>query len=269
MNQSLSFNVLGPLSVEIDARPRDIPGARQRILLAALLVRFNQVVPVDELTDRIWGTTPPHRPRRALHTCLTRLRQAMAETDDQDDTALIRTTQGGYMIEVRPENLDLARFTELVDSAHTARGRGDLTGEFRILEQALALWRGRALPDVQSDSLHRDVIPQLHERWVSVLERHGELALKLRRHHEIVGELRALTFEHPFHEPFWQQFMLALYRCGRRIEALMAYADLMVRTREEFGVEPGPRLRELHLAILRDDTTGFETPTDSAPKAAS
>ncbi|MFR9728853.1 AfsR/SARP family transcriptional regulator [Saccharopolyspora sp. MS10] len=261
MSQSLTFRVLGPLSVHSGTRSLDIPGARQRILLAALLVRFNQVVPVDELVDRIWGESPPHRPRRALHTCITRLRHATA---GQDERGLIRTSHSGYAIEVAPENLDLARFTQLLDEARAAARREDPVAEHRALDRALALWRGRALPDVESDSLHRDVVPRLHEQWIWALERRGELALRLGRHHEVVGELRALTVEHPFHEPFWQLFVLALHRCGRRSEALLHYAELAGRMREELGVEPGSRLRALHLAVLRDEVG---TPAADNPPA--
>ena len=130
----------------------------------------------------------------------------------------------------------------------------DLPRESAALGEALSLWRGeRALPDVASDSLHRDVVPGMHQLRIEALERRGELELELGHHRELVGELRALTSAHPFHERFWQQLLLALYRCGRKVEALLAYAELTSRIREGLGVEPGPQLRDLHLAILRDD----------------
>lgn len=243
---SLSFQVLGPLAVFAGGRALRIPGGRQRILLAVLLLRCNRVVPVDELVERIWDGRTPQHPRRALHVCLTRLRHATGDEAGE----LIRTSHSGYLIEVAPPELDLARFTALLE---TARAAADPAAEYRVLAEALALWRGRALPDVPSDSLHRDLIPPLHEQWVHACERRGELGIALGRHRELLGELRARTFEFPFHERFWYQLMIALYRCGRRCESLLAYGDLTARMRADLGVEPSPQLRELHLAILRDD----------------
>ncbi|MCX2734262.1 AfsR/SARP family transcriptional regulator [Saccharopolyspora sp. NFXS83] len=267
MNRSLSFHVLGPLSVQAGGRGLAVPGGRQRVLLAALLVKFNQVVSVEELVDRIWDATPPHRPRRALHTCLTRLRHA-TENPLGPESELIRTSHAGYMIELPPENLDLARFTDLLSSARAAARAGDPVRESEALRTALGLWRGRALPDVASDSLHREVVPRLNEQWMWALERRAALGLAMGRHHELVAELRALTFEHPFHEPFWRHFMLALYRCGRRVEALMAYGELTVRIRDEFGVDPSAEVRALHLAILRDDERALAACRVPAPRTA-
>jgi DNA-binding SARP family transcriptional activator len=264
VNQSLSFHVLGPLSVLAENRPLAIPGGKQRILLATLLLKFNQVVPVDELVERLWDAELPHQPRRALHTCLTRLRHAITGKG-REDVALIHTSHAGYMIEVSPDNLDLARFSSLLATARHAAGGSDLSRESRALTEALALWRGHVLPDVPSDSLHRDVIPKLTEEWMRTLERHGELGLALGRHHELVGDLRVLTFKYPFHERFWQQLILALYRCGRRVEALMAFAEVTTRIRDELGVEPSPELRALHLAILRDDVPTVDDRSAARP----
>ncbi|MCA1185315.1 MULTISPECIES: AfsR/SARP family transcriptional regulator [unclassified Saccharopolyspora] len=252
MTKPLSFHVLGPLTVGSGGRCLDVPGSRQRILLAALLVKFNQVVCVDELVDRIWDSRPPCRPRRALHTCLTRLRHAIADAPGAPD--LIRTSSAGYTLQASPETLDFARFIELLEQARAAEAAHDRLRESAALGEALALWRGeRALPDVASDSLHRDVVPGMHQQRIEALERRGELELELGHHRELIGELRALTSAHPFHERFWQQLLLALYRCGRKVEALLAYAELTSRIRDGLGVEPGPQLRDLHLAILRDD----------------
>lgn len=261
MTEPLSFQVLGPLAVLCGRRRLVIPGSRQRILLAALLVRFNEVVPVDELIDRIWDGAPPLHPRRSLHVCLTRLRRATGAGSE-----LIRTSHAGYRIEADPQHLDLARFAALLARAREFAARNDDSAEYRALSEAVSLWHGRALPDVPSDSLHRDVLPQLHEQWTWAAERRGELGLELGAHRELVGQLRTLTFEFPFHERFWHQLMVALYRCGRRVEALLAYAEFTARVREELGVEPGPQLSELHLMMLRNELAAPGVP---APRAAS
>jgi len=261
VTEPLSFQVLGPLAVHAGPRRVAIPGGRQRILLAALLVRFGEVVPVDELVDRIWDGAPPMHPRRALHVCLTRLRRATGAGPE-----LLRTSDAGYGIEVDAQQLDLARFAALLARARRCAARGDAPAEYRALSEAVALWRGRALLDVPSDSLHRDVLPNLQEQWTWACERRGELGLALGAHAELIAQLRRLTGEFPFHERFWHQLMVALYRCGRRVEALLAFGELSAHLRDELGVDPGPQLRELYLAILRNEPAAPGIP---APRTAS
>ncbi|MFH8788288.1 AfsR/SARP family transcriptional regulator [Streptomyces roseoverticillatus] len=252
MDDSECFCVLGPLQVSAGGRAIFIPAGKQRALLAALLVNANEVVPVSELVDRLWGDGLPSRPRRALHTMLTRLRQSL-EADGAGLGRRIRTAPGGYTIEVAPCCLDLRRFDWLTRLARAAGDRGDLAGEADLLTEALALWRGQPLADIESESLHREVAPRLREGWLTTSERYHDVCLALGRHDQIVGELRALTFKYPFHERRWTQLMTALYRCGRRGEALEAYAAMRTSFRDELGVEPGEEARRLHLAMLHAD----------------
>ena len=252
----LDFRILGPLEVTIDARRVPVAAGKQRVLLATLLLSANRTVPVEELTERLWGGEPPRAPRGALHTYVTRLRQTLDHPDDRCGDAVvspIRTSAAGYGIEVPAAGLDLIRFREMVGAARTAGARGDLAAESAGLTEALELWRGPVLPDVRSDSLHRDVVPSLVEEHLRTLERRHEVDLALGRHDRLVGELRALTGRHPFHERFWGQLMLALYRCGRPAEALEAYGEMTASLRRRLGVCPGPQVRDLHIAILRDD----------------
>ncbi|GAA2803373.1 AfsR/SARP family transcriptional regulator [Saccharopolyspora taberi] len=254
-SRSLSFRVLGPLSVLVDNRSLPIPGGKQRTLLGALLLHANEVVPVDELVEHIWGDELPHRPRRALHTYLTRLRHTLAR-QGAGLARLIHTSGAGYLIEIPPDQLDLTRFRTLLGNANSAAGRGDRATESVHLAEALALWRGPVLPDVQSESLHRDVVPRITEDWVRATERYCDSGLALGRHEELVGSLRVLTLKYPFHERLWQHLMLALYRSGRRGEALAAYAEMGNRLREDLGVDPCAEVRHLHLAMLRDEVPG-------------
>src|SRR5919108_663927 len=135
----------------------------------------------------------------------------------------------------------------------TRTERGDLEREAAALAEALALWRGPVLTDVHSDALHRDLVPRLKEEWLRALERWHRVNLALGRHDELVGELRVLIRKYPFHERFWHQLMLALYRCGRQVEALEAYGEVSGYLRDELGVDPSRELRHLHTAILRSD----------------
>ncbi len=252
------FRVLGPLEVTVGTRRVAVAAGKQRVLLATLLLSANQIVPVDELADRLWGGDRPRGPRGALQTYVTRLRQTL----DPGGAAPIHTSAAGYGIEVASAGLDLIRFREMAGRARTAGARGDLAAESAGLNEALALWRGPILPDVRSDSLHRDVVPSLTEEHLRTLERRHEVDLALGRHDRLVGELRALTGRHPFHERFWGQLMVALYRCGRPAEALEAYGEVTASLRRGLGVCPGPEVRDLHVAILRDDPRLSSTPPE-------
>lgn len=256
------FRILGPLEVIINARRVPVAAGKQRVLLATLLLSANRTVPVEELTERLWGSAPPRGPRGALHTYVTRLRQTL-DRHAGEATGLIRTSAAGYGIEVPAAGLDLIRFREMVGEARAAGRSGDLGAESAGLTAALSLWRGPVLPDVRSESLHRDVVPSLIEEHLRTLERRHEVDLALGRHERLVGELRALTGKHPFHERFWGQLMVALYRCGRPAEALEAYGEVSASLRSRLGVCPGPEVRDLHSAILRDDPRLSSTPAES------
>ncbi|MDN3353271.1 AfsR/SARP family transcriptional regulator [Actinomadura sp. DC4] len=258
----LDFRVLGPLEVSIDTRRVPVAAGKQRVLLATLLLSANRFVAVEELTERLWGGDPPRAPRGALHTYVTRLRQTLDPLAARGGDGPIRTSAAGYGIEVSAGGLDLIRFRDMVGAARTAGERGDLPAESDGLTRALDLWRGPVLPDVRSDSLHRDVVPSLVEEHLRTLERRHEVDLALGRHDRLVGELRALTGKHPFHERFWGQLMVALYRCGRPAEALEVYAEVTKSLRNRLGVRPGHEVRDLHIAILRDDPRLSSTPPE-------
>ncbi|MEW2359059.1 AfsR/SARP family transcriptional regulator [Spirillospora sp. NPDC029432] len=250
MAERVDFRILGPLEVAVGGNRAAVPAGKQRVLLAGLLLRSNAVVPVEDLVEWLWGEEPPRCPRGALQTQVARLRRWLAQFPAG---GALRASAAGYLIEIEPGRLDLARFRDLIDAATTAAARGDLEAESVLLGAALAQWRGPALPDVRSDALHRDAVPRLTEEWLRAVERRGEAALLLGRHQEVVGELRFLTGSRPFHERFWYQLMLALYRCGRQAEALAAYRDVRARLGEQLGISPGQELQALHAAILRND----------------
>jgi tetratricopeptide (TPR) repeat protein len=128
------------------------------------------------------------------------------------------------------------------------------------------LWRGPVLADVPSEVLHRDEVPALVEQRLLALEQRIEADLELGAHDELVGELRALTAEHPFRERFWANLMLSLYRASRQADALQVYRDLDVLLAEELGLSPGEPVRRLRDAILRNDAA-LDAATKSTAKA--
>ena len=246
----LEFFVLGPLEVRSAGVEIPVRSGQQRVLLAALLLRANQVVPLDELTDRLWGEAPPRGARNTLRAYVMRLRRTLGA--DDGDGVVVETHPEGYRIRVEPAELDLLRFEDLLAQAGRLAAAGP-TEEAQVLRQAVALWRGPVLSNVDSDALHRDVALALSERRLQAVQRRIDLELQLGGDDEIVPELKALTAEHPTRERFCAQLMIALYRSGRQADALEAYR----RTREmldaELGVDPGQDLQELHQSVLTAD----------------
>lgn len=227
----VEYRVLGPLEVLLDGEPVAVPAGRGRVLLATLLLRANEFVPVDELVERVWDGEPPapDRAHKTLQTVVMRLRQSLGAAN------CVRTSSRGYTAEVEPGQLDLARFRAL-----TARG------EHRA---ALELWRGPVLGNVASDSLHHEDVPPLLEEQVVALERRIDEDLA-RATDVLVPELRSLVRRHPLRETFWAQLMLALHRAGQQAEALATYQEIRTRLADELGVDPGRRLREAHEQVL-------------------
>ncbi|TCO62188.1 AfsR/SARP family transcriptional regulator [Actinocrispum wychmicini] len=240
----MEFALLGAMRVDLDGHEVPVPAGKHRVVLASLLLRANQAVSVAELIEHLWAEAPPAGARGTVQTYVQRLRRAFAPHE------LITTHRDGYAIEVGPGALDLDRFRAAVTEANAAAARGDLDAEVESLRAGLTLWRGAVLSDVPSESLRAAAALPLAEERLQVLERVVDLELAMGRHAELVAELSGLTAAHPMRERFWAQLMLALYRGGRQAEALAAYRSVRARLRDELGIEPGDRLRDLHQAVL-------------------
>jgi DNA-binding SARP family transcriptional activator len=248
---AVEFLLLGPLEVRAGSRTVPLRSPKQRVLLAALLVNAGRAVRVDELVEMMWGSTPPDNPRGAVQIHVNRLRTTLG-------TELITTGPAGYRIDVAPADVDIGRLRLAVAAADRAARRGDLPGEDAALTGALALWRGEPLVDVPAEPLHREVVPGLGEQRAVLWERWAAVRLRMGRHAELLGELRALTAQYPLRERFWAQLMTALHRDGQQAEALEAYQVVRGLLAEELGVDPGPELRRAHAAVLSGDDEGAE-----------
>jgi DNA-binding SARP family transcriptional activator/tetratricopeptide (TPR) repeat protein len=241
----MEFRILGPLEVLEDGRQVDLGGAKQRALLAVLLLHANEVVSSDRLIDALWEEEAPETGRKALQVYVSQLRKAVGR-----DRLL--TKAPGYLLRVEPGELDLERFRELVDSGH--------------LDTALSLWRGPPLSDFAYHRFAQTDITRLEELRLSCLEQRLEGDLAEGRHGSVVGELEALVSENPLRERLRAQLMLALYRSGRQAEALEAFQDGRRALVEELGLEPSRALRELQQAILAQDPALDLEPSDAAPE---
>jgi DNA-binding SARP family transcriptional activator/tetratricopeptide (TPR) repeat protein len=255
---ALGFGVLGPL--QVNGEDAAVPG-KQRVVLAALLLRANRVVPVETLIDALWDGAPPASARVTVQGYLRRLRRDLPGGAGER----IITRDPGYLIRVAEGELDLDLFTWLCGRARSAAAEGDWPGVTRQLGQALAMWRGDPLADVPSDVLRRGELPRLAElRW-QALESRFAAELRLGRHAGLIAELRQLASSEPAREELHGSLMVALYRCGRQAEALEVYRGIDRVLREEIGITPGPGLQELHQRILAADPELANVQTAVAP----
>ncbi len=245
----MRFAVLGLLQVEDESgHVRPVAGARQRVLLAALLVRANRVVPKLELADIVWDGAPP-RGAAALRTQVMRLRQALGPVTGER----IAARGSGYMIALGAEELDITLFEALHREAGSAIRAGRWNEAEQALDRALVLWRDDPLLDVESQGLRDECGEYLEQLRVQALEWRAESAMRLGRHEQVVPELHDLVRQYPLREHNHAQLMLALYRSGRQAESLQVYQSARKVLREELGTEPGMALQAMHQRMLTAD----------------
>ena len=256
------LGVLGPLHAQCDDAVVPIPAAKQRVVLATLLVQSNRVVSFDDLTDAVWDREVPAAARATLRNYVKRLRQCLG----QEMAARIQTHDPGYRIELSESELDLAMFTGLYEAGSAAiQSRRWEQGE-SLLGQALDLWRGTPFADVPSEALRRGELPHLERVRVQAQEWRLEAQLHLGLHEEAVPQLQAMATRHPLRERLYAFLMLALYRCGRQADALAVYHRARQVLVEEVGVEPGGELRVLQQWILVRDPRLWDASVPSHPE---
>jgi YVTN family beta-propeller protein len=238
----MEFRILGPLEVEDEGRLLKLGGAKQRAVLALLLLHANDGVPRERLIDELWGGEPPDTARTALQVHVSQLRKLLGSDR-------IETRSPGYALRLESGELDLERFEALV-----AQARGlEPAAASAALRQALGMWQGSPLGELEGQAFARRERLRLEELRLAAVEERIEADFKLGRHAELVQELERLVADHPLRERLRGQLMLALYRSGRQAEALEAYRQGQRLLADELGLEPGEELRRLEKAILAQD----------------
>ena len=252
----MKFGLLGPMLVNDGDQDIAIPAARQRVLLAAMLVRAGRVVPAGELAELVWDGMPPPGSAATLRSYVKRLRQVLGPRAG----ARVVTRYPGYLVSAGKNEVDLLRFTSLCRDGGDAVRDGSWARASALLGEALGLWRGAAMADVPSLTLQRDESSRLEQLRLQATEWRNEAGLHLGWDSELLPELQTLAVEYPLRERFHAQLMLALYRCGRQGEALAAYRHARQILVRELGAEPGIELRELHQRILVADAGLLDAP---------
>ena len=232
------------MEASVDGRPVAIGAGKPRALFAMLALRAGSTVSSDRLIEGLWGEAPPASASKMVQLHVSQLRKALAESGNG---AEISTRGHGYELRVAEEVVDTQRFERLI-----ARG---------MPREALTLWRGPALDDVAGEPFAAAEVRRLEEMRLATVELAIERDLEAGRHREVLAELEGLALEEPLRESVQALRMLALYRSGRQADALEAYRDARAALVQAIGVEPGPELRRLHAAILRQDPS-LEPPRD-------
>ena len=243
----MEFRILGSIEAHDESGSLALGGAKPRAVLAMLLLRANEPVSAERLAVAIWGEDTPQRAVRAVQVHVSRLRKALR------DPEVLTTTPAGYVLRVRPGELDVERFERLTEEGSLLLAEGRPVEAARRLRAALALWRGPALADLALEPFARDDAARLEELRLTATEARIRADLESGAHTELVTELRRLVAQNPRRERLAAQLMLALYRCGRQADALDAYRDVRRAMQDEIGLEPGRELRELQGAILAQD----------------
>ncbi len=243
----MQFGVLGPLLVQDARGPVTLASAKQRALLAILLLETPHVVPVERLIDELWGNDPPPTATKALQVHVSQLRRALGS--DQP----IVTLPSGYALHIDRSALDLHRFDALLAKARRLRTDGDLDGALAALQVALGLWRGPPLADVKLFGPGAHEAVRLEGLCAVAQEERMELQLARGDGAELIPELEALIAADPYREHMYGLLMLALYRAGRQADALEAFQRARHQLTDDLGLEPSPELVRLQSAILAQD----------------
>jgi DNA-binding SARP family transcriptional activator len=254
--RDVEFRVLGPLEVCVGGQRVELAGPKQRALLGLLLAHRGEVVPTHRLLAEVWGGEAPATGQKALHVQVSRLRRAL-------DGVVLETRPTGYVLRVPPGSLDLDTFHTLVTEARAAAGRGRPAAAADGLRRALELWRGPAFADADTAELGA-VAARLEEERRRALEDRVEADMTAGRYADAVPELEQLVAADPLRERSQGQLMRALYATGRQADALTVFRTYRQELGRELGLEPGPELRDLEQAILRQDST---LPTQTRARA--
>jgi len=240
--------MLGPLRVwDRDGRPVEVGGARLRLLLIRLALEPGRVVTPDRLVDDLWGDDAPAGPNGALQTLVARLRRALG-----GERAVLASHPTGYLLDLPPEDVDVGAFEQAARDGRAAIEAGDPARAATLLRTGLGLWRGTPLADAADAPFAEAPAARLEETRLAMIEERIGADLAMGTPVE-VAEVEELARAHPLRERLHARLMWALCAADRRAEALEAYERIRRALADGLGVDPGPELRDAHLAALRTE----------------
>jgi len=251
-NSALQFGVLGPLQMSVDGSDISLGAAKQRAVLAVLVINRNRAVAIDSLLDAAWRGNPPPDARASLHTYVSNLRRLLTKAG-VDPAVVLVSARPGYRLNVADTECDVGRFNAELAAGVRAAASGRFDEASGHLSTALAPWRGPVLDDLREFEFVEPYAAALAEDKLVAQTLRAEAEIACGRTHSIISELEALTSEQPYREPLWAQLITAYYLMERQYDALEAYRRLKTTLADELGIDPGPTLRALHERILRQE----------------
>lgn len=255
----MRFNVLGSLEVVDDGVTISLGGPKKRAALGYLLLHPNEVVATSRLISVLWPAGAPPTARKMVQNMVSDLRTLLA-AHGRDGQSPLRTHSPGYLFRAEADELDLLDFQRLARSGRDALARGSWARAADLLGRACRLWRGSALADVADAGVDWPKLTALREAQLTTLEDYFEAELAAGHHYDHLAELDRLVAAEPHRERACRQLMLALYRCGRQVDALDTYQRTSAVLMAKFGLEPTRELRDMEQAILRHDATLSPSP---------
>lgn len=237
--------MLGPLTINRSGQLARI-GRRDRVVLATLVAAGGEAQRLDRLAEAVWGERPPVSWRKVLHGCVARLRRVLG-------AAAIATVPDGYRIAVAASEIDACCFEQLLGRARELLVLDDADHALFVAGEALALWRGPALPELEAWEPGRIEAGRLAELRLDAEELRVEAALRAGRHIEVLADAQAQVAAAPLRERRWALLAQAQYRSGRQSEALASLRRARQVLSAELGLDPGPELADTERAILRQD----------------
>lgn len=266
-HNGLRFGMLGPLQMSANGTEVPLGAAKQRAVLAVLLINRNRPVAIDSLIDAAWQEQPPPEARASLHAHISRLRRLVSSVG-VDPAAVLFSARPGYRLDVADDDCDIGRFTVEQKAGIQAAAIGRFEQASGHLSVALAEWRGPVLEDLRDFQFVDAFAAGLAESKLVALTVRAEAEIACGRIHSIIGELEALTAEHPYREPLWAELITAYYLAERQYDALDAYQRLKTTLADDLGIDPGPTLRRLHERILRQEPLDVEHAARATAKRA-
>lgn len=272
--ENVDIEVLGALSVHENGVSITLTAPKPRQVLALLALHADHAVPVATLIEELWEQNPPRSARTTLQTYVLQLREligtalAYGENERCTPKDILATVPGGYRLETRGGSVDYREFERRAGAGYRAMDADDYQGAARRLADALSLWTGPALTDVQAGSRIETEVSRLEELRLCALDQRIEADLRLGRHRELLSELTVLVKRYRLHESLHGQLMLALHRSGRRGEALNVYQRLRTTLVSELGLEPSAALSRLQRSILMAHPESAAPPRAALPVTA-
>ncbi|GAA0608499.1 AfsR/SARP family transcriptional regulator [Kutzneria viridogrisea] len=244
--------MLGAFEVRLTCGTVTPSAPKPRTVLALLALNAGSVVHLDQLVEELWEHRPPGSPSTTLQTYVYQLRKLLTP-GSRGGTALQTKPRGYQLLLGENAQVDVRSFEALLTRGRKSLDAGAHLEAAGLLREALGLWRGPAFGGIVQGPVLSAYATHLEESRKSAMELCFEADLALGRHRHVVDELSGVVRSHPTHEGFSAKLMTALYRCGRKVEALEVFRRLRAEFVDQLGLEPSAALHDLHQRVLTDD----------------